>query len=136
MSLNLGSLLTTVFGASGSGASETEVALATQVVGAVVGNNSLTALNTASVSAIKSLVTEADNGIDQLQASFTKFEASQPLVTNGIQLAVALAKSQGLSIPSEDIVQTHIKAAIADVAAIFGVTAPATTAAPAAPATA
>ncbi|KXV50549.1 hypothetical protein AD945_01855 [Gluconobacter albidus] len=66
--------------------------------------------------AVRSAVTTTDNGIDKLVASFTKFEAEQPLVQTAASEFVTLAKAAGFSVPTLDAVQIHIKSAIYDLA--------------------
>lgn len=66
--------------------------------------------------AVRSAVTTTDNGIDKLVASFTKFEAAQPLVQTAASEFVTLAKAAGFSVPALDAVQIHIKSAIYDLA--------------------
>lgn len=117
MSFNIGNLISSIFGGE---AGEGEIQLATTVTSAIVGNATLSGLDTAARTAVKSLVTELDNGVDLLRSAFDKFETANPLVATGITLATTLATSQGLHLPTEDAIVTHVKAAIADIAAAFG----------------
>lgn len=74
---------------------------------------------TAAQTAVKAAVTKVDNGIDQLQSAFDKWEDSNPLAKEAITDTTALLKALGIQLPDESAVVTHVKAAVADLAGIF-----------------
>ncbi|GAN97158.1 hypothetical protein Geu3261_0144_030 [Komagataeibacter europaeus NBRC 3261] len=85
---------------------------------------------TAAQTAVKAAVTKVDNGVDELQSAFNKWEDSNPLVKEAITGATDLLRALGIQVPDENAVVTHVKAAVADLAGIFvpqTTTTPATT---------
>jgi len=66
--------------------------------------------------AVKSAVTKADGGIDKLVAAFQKFESSNEIVQEATTEFLTLAKQAGFVLPTIDVVQAHLKAAIYDLA--------------------
>lgn len=79
----------------------------------------LAAYSSAAQTAVKAAVTKADNGVDDIQAAFSKFEASNPVVQEAFDGTVTLLRGLGVAVPKEDVVMTHVKAAIADLVGIF-----------------
>lgn len=66
--------------------------------------------------AIRAAVTATDGGLDHLVSSFREFEAANPLVQAAVTEFDTLAKAAGITVPSLDAVQSHIKSAIYDLA--------------------
>lgn len=106
MGLNWKAILPGLFGA-----------LAT--VGGEAANGKIAALNSAAQTAVKAAVTKTDNGIDKLVAAYNKFEASNEIATEAVNGTIGILKGLGLTVPSVDVVQIHVKAAIADLAGIL-----------------
>lgn len=79
----------------------------------------LATYNTVAQTAIKAAVTKVDGGVDQLKAAFDAFETANPLVAQGLSEFRTLATTLGLTLPTEDGIVTHIKAAIADLQGMF-----------------
>ncbi|GFE93516.1 hypothetical protein [Acetobacter persici] len=79
----------------------------------------LAAYSSAAQTAVKAAVTKVDTGVDDLQTAFGKFEASNPVVQEAFDGTVTLLRGLGVAVPKEDVVMTHVKAAIADLAGIF-----------------
>ena len=97
---------------------------AVALVPELLGGTLLAGLNTAAQTAIKAAVTEVNDGLDHLSAAFHTFETANPLVQSALASITTLAPQLGLTaLPTEAELLTHIKAAIAELAAIFGVTA-------------
>lgn len=69
--------------------------------------------------AVKSAVTTVDGGIDQLQSAFNSFESANPVVELSVAEFTTLAKSLGVSLPTQDAIVSHLKAAVADLAGIL-----------------
>ncbi|GBR09461.1 hypothetical protein [Gluconobacter frateurii] len=66
--------------------------------------------------AVRSAVTATNGGIDHLVTSFKTFESENPLVQTAISEFATLAVAAGVSVPSLDAVQSHLKSAIYDLA--------------------
>ncbi len=94
----------------------------------------LSTYNTVAQTAIKAAVTKVDGGVDQLKASFDAFETANPLVAQALTEFSTLATTLGLTLPTEDGIVTHIKAAIADLQGMFVPQPPTTSAGTATPA--
>lgn len=87
--------------------------------GAAAVSGKAAAFETLAQTAVKSAVTKVDGGVDKLAAAFTTYAADNEIVSQGIDTFQTLAKSAGLSVPTLDVVRTHIEAAIYDVATII-----------------
>ncbi len=96
----------------------------------------LSTYNTVAQTAIKAAVTKVDGGVDQLKTAFDTFETTNPLVAQALTEFSTLATTLGLTLPTEDGIVTHVKAAIADLQGMFvpdtSTPTPASTPAPAA----
>ncbi|MBB2160103.1 hypothetical protein [Gluconacetobacter sacchari] len=79
----------------------------------------LSTYNTVAQTAIKAAVTKVDGGVDQLKTAFDTFETANPLVAQALTEFSTLATTLGLTLPTEDGIVTHIKAAIADLQGMF-----------------
>lgn len=86
--------------------------------GAAAVSGKAAAFETLAQTAVKSAVTKVDGGIDKLAAAFTTYAADNEIVSQGIDTFQTLATSAGLSVPTLDVVRTHIEAAIYDLATI------------------
>gem|GEM_PF-3595317 len=69
--------------------------------------------------AVRSAITKIDGGIDQLAESYNKFRDDNPVYVEAQNEFLGLAKDAGIVIPDLAIVQTHLKAAIFDLATGF-----------------
>ncbi|OUI89899.1 hypothetical protein HK19_13525 [Acetobacter persici] len=105
-SMKLASFLPSLFGLLGN-------------VGSAALGDKMAAYNTAAQTAVKAAVTKVDDGVDHLQAVFTKWEASNPVAQEAIDGTIGLLRDLGIAVPKEDVVVTHVKAAIADLTGIF-----------------
>ena len=92
--------------------------------------------------AVRSAITKTDNGLHHLVSVYQKWDAAHPLVQTALSEAAVLIRLTGLKVPDADALETHVRAAIHDLASAVvdvptvdtGSTAqssPATTAAPA-----
>lgn len=106
MSFNLSTFLPGLFGVLGS-------------IGSTALGGKLAVYETAAQTAVKAAVTKADNGIDDLQSAFAKFETANPLVQEALTGTTTILSGLGIKLPSEELVVTHVKAAIADLSGIF-----------------
>ncbi|WP_278368089.1 hypothetical protein [Acetobacter orientalis] len=88
-------------------------------VGSAALGDKLTAYNSAAQTAVKAAVTKVDGGIDHLQTAFASWEKSNPVAQEAIDGTTNLLRGLGIAVPKEEVVITHVKAAIADLAGIF-----------------
>jgi len=66
--------------------------------------------------AVKSAVTKIDGGIDKLVESYQSFRTDNEIVAEAQNEFLLLAKQAGFVLPSVAVIQTHVKAAIYDLA--------------------
>lgn len=88
-------------------------------VGSAALGDKLTVYNSAAQTAVKAAVTKVDGGIDHLQTAFANWETSNPVAQEAIDGTISLLRGLGIAVPKEDVVITHVKAAIADLVGIF-----------------
>lgn len=104
--------------------------MAAPILGSVIAGKGVKYQGIAQV-AVKSAVTKIDGGIDKLVAAFDKFESGNEVVQEATTEFLALAKQAGFVLPTVDVVQAHLKAAIYDLATAIapnaGLVSPATT---------
>ncbi|OUJ01539.1 hypothetical protein [Acetobacter cibinongensis] len=104
--MKLASLLPSLFGLLGN-------------VGSAALGDKMAAYNTAAQTAVKAAVTKVDDGVDHLQTAFKSWETSNPVAQEAIDGTIGLLRDLGIAVPKQDVVVTHVKAAIADLAGIF-----------------
>nr|WP_294917328.1 hypothetical protein [uncultured Neokomagataea sp.] len=68
--------------------------------------------------AVSSAVVTVNQGLDHVRDLIDVYERTNPLVSEAISTFQTLASAAGVSIPSIDVIETHIKAAVGDLAAI------------------
>lgn len=106
MSVNWKGILPTIFGALSA-------------IGGVAAQGKIAALNSAAQTAVKAAVTKVDNGADKLVAAYTSWEASNEVASEAINGTIGVLKGLGLTVPSVETVELHVKAAIADLVGIL-----------------
>lgn len=106
MSVNWKNILPTVFGALSA-------------IGGVAAQGKIAALNSAAQTAVKAAVTKVDDGIDHLVSAYNSWDEKNPVAAEAITGTIGVLKGLGLSVPSVDTVQIHVKAAIADLVGIL-----------------
>ncbi|OUJ17072.1 hypothetical protein [Acetobacter sp. DsW_063] len=84
-----------------------------------VAGSKLQTYQTIAQTAVKAAVTSIDGGIDNLTAAYAKFESDNPVFAAAVVEFRTLATALGVSVPTEDAVVTHLKAAVADLAGIL-----------------
>ncbi|MBM9400361.1 hypothetical protein JUN65_01975 [Gluconacetobacter azotocaptans] len=76
----------------------------------------LSGYGTIAQQAIKSAVTTVDGGIDHLRSAYDTYKSANPVVSTAVGEFATLAETVGLQVPSLDQIETHLKAAIYDLA--------------------
>lgn len=73
----------------------------------------------AASSAVAASVTQADNGLEELQDIYHAYDRQHPLVQNAFYETIILLRAIGINQPDEQAVETSVKAAIHDMAFAF-----------------
>ncbi|UMM63794.1 hypothetical protein [Aristophania vespae] len=79
----------------------------------------LSKYNTAAQVALRAALNKSDKSADQLLQLYRSYETSHPLVKDAMDETTRLLKIAGITMPRAELVETHMKAAIHDVASVF-----------------
>lgn len=79
----------------------------------------LTKYGTAATTAVRSAITKTDNGLAGLVGVYRKWDANHPLVQTALAEAASLIKLTGLKVPDPEALESHVRAAIHDLASAF-----------------
>jgi len=101
-----------------SSLSSTILAVAQPLLGSIIAGKA-TKYQDIAHTAVRSAITKIDGGIDQLAESYNRFRDDNPVYVEAQNEFLGLAKDAGIVIPDLAVVQTHLKAAIFDLATGF-----------------
>ncbi|WP_122050373.1 hypothetical protein [Asaia bogorensis] len=101
-----------------SSLSSTILSVAQPLLGSIIAGKA-TKYQDIAQTAVRSAITKIDGGIDQLAESYNKFRDDNPVYVEAQNEFLGLAKDAGIVIPDLAVVQTHLKAAIFDLATGF-----------------
>lgn len=69
--------------------------------------------------AVRSAVVTVDHGLDHVRDLIVSYDRNNPIVAEAISTFQTFASAAGVTIPGIDVIETHVKAAIGDLATIL-----------------